>query len=347
MKVASAVEKFKREVDKTKLAMSTKRSKVTTFIAQQHSRQEFKPLIGKRVDNIHVDPLHVKNNACAYTHRFFLDELLNQCSRDVTGTSLFANLPPNSKFVKYVHALKNKCNLTRLAKKVIKWFDDTNGTGNDSFDYRFTGKDSRLFLHNFMYLIEVIEAGTDGKLYQQRIYALALTCLYLRDAVSLFCRIKIDSEEVSKLKELCRLFFRGNHVFYSTNPTVWTIGFVVPSHAEDMLGKYGLGLGLNSMEGREAKHISISKYANNTFYNARWEQIFRHEYISLIWLRERGYNLSGKLRPQLPYVPDRVKLSSHCVCGFSKEESEALCRFCCHPMREKVMVSLNNGRWTD
>ena len=38
--------------------------------------------------------------------------------------------------------------------------------------------------------------------------------------------------------------------FFHVNPTVWTIGHIVPAHARDMKSKYGLGLGLNSMEGR-------------------------------------------------------------------------------------------------
>ena len=33
-----------------------------------------------------------------------------------------------------------------------------------------------------------------------------------------------------------------------------------------MKKSYGLGLGLNSMEGREAKHIAISKYCLNYIY---------------------------------------------------------------------------------
>ena len=38
----------------------------------------------------------------------------------------------------------------------------------------------------------------------------------------------------------------------------------MPAHTKDMFGKYGLGLGLNSMEGREAKHVSIARYCRNT-----------------------------------------------------------------------------------
>lgn len=57
-----------------------------------------------------------------------------------------------------------------------------------------------------------------------------------------------------------------------------------------MKEKYGFGLGLNSMEGREAKHVFISKYSQNTMFHSRWQQIFLHEFVSLVWLRAKGYN---------------------------------------------------------
>jgi hypothetical protein len=65
-------------------------------------------------------------------------------------------------------------------------------------------------------------------------------------------------------------------------PQYGLYGNVVHKHTQEI--KYGLGLGLNSMEGREAKHIAISQYCANTCYLYRLEQVFRHEYISLVWL---------------------------------------------------------------
>ena len=62
-------------------------------------------------------------------------------------------------------------------------------------------------------------------------------------------------------------------------------------HLADMKTKYGMGLGLNSMEGREAKHVFICKYSNNTVYQHRWQQIFMHEFVTLIWLHSRGLNI--------------------------------------------------------
>jgi len=53
------------------------------------------------------------------------------------------------------------------------------------------------------------------------------------------------------------MYFRANDLHYSVNPTVWHLGHVVPFDDADMKMTYGMGLGLNSMEGREAKHIAI------------------------------------------------------------------------------------------
>ncbi|XP_032238567.1 uncharacterized protein LOC116618681 [Nematostella vectensis] len=306
---------------------------ITSFIAEQESRQEFHPLLGRYVDNIHVDSLHLKNNACALAHRHFLDELMKQCFQDVHSVSSFSKLPPTSKFVRYVETLRSKCCLPKLAKKVVRWFEEGKAV-KDRFDYRFTGRDSRMFLFNFMYLFEVLEEGIKGKNYQQRIHGLALVCRYLRDSVSLFTRVQITDDQVSDLEGLCSNYVRANYVFYYLNPTVWPIGFVVPVHTKDMVRKYGMGLGLNSMEGREAKHVAISKYARNTMYHKRWEQIFRHEFASLIWLRDQGFELSNHPNHQISCIPKRTSKPDFCNCAFLKEENKAQCTFCSHPMME-------------
>ena len=108
-----------------------------------------------------------------------------------------------------------------------------------------------------------------------------------------------------------------------------------------MKGKYGMGLGLNSMEGREAKHIAISRYSHNTAYLHRWEQIFRHEYISLIWLREKGYNTNVNVScSKLRYIPKRVADSQEfCNCGLHLS-TNGQCRFCNHTLRNKIEVSI-------
>ena len=112
---------------------------------------------------------------------------------------------------------------------------------------------------------------------------------------------------------------------------MWTLGCVVPVHTKEMKGIYGLGLGLNSMEGREAKHIVISKYCHNTAYAHRWEQVFHHKFIALIWLPTHGYTRSkvntnsSSTGSSLSYVPKRVhsKDPGNSVCGLQKEVTVA------------------------
>jgi hypothetical protein len=140
-------------------------------------------------------------------------------------------------------------------------------------DYRFNGKDSKLFLHNFNVLISsVISSAVAAERQRIILHIISYMCLCLRDCVSLFNRLELSDDQVSQLKTLCHHYLCLNDMFLdSVNPTVWHIGYVVPIHTEDMLGKYGMGLPLNSMEGREAKHISISSYSKNTIFKCRWE----------------------------------------------------------------------------
>jgi hypothetical protein len=111
----------------------------------------------------------------------------------------------------------------------------------------------------------------------------------------------------------------------------------VPAHAKEMKLKYNMGFGLDFMEGREAKHISISRYSNNTNYQKRWEQVFMHEFVSLIWLREKGYNtIKPTTSSKLSYVPKRVTEPSYCDCGLNKDMDCSKCRFCLHPLRVSI-----------
>ncbi len=51
--------------------------------------------------------------------------------------------------------------MSRLAKQIVRWFDETRCGGKD-FEYRFTGKDSMLFLQSFMILISSLENDARG-----------------------------------------------------------------------------------------------------------------------------------------------------------------------------------------
>ena len=172
------------------------------------------------------------------------------------------------------------------------------------------------------------------------------TFVFVLGTVSLFSRLAISDEEVSELKTLCTNYFRANAVFFYVNPTVWTIGHLVPAHTQHMKEKYGFGLGLNSMEGREAKHVFISKYSQKTMFHSRWQQIFLHEFVSLVWLRAKGYNCCNANFSILSYIPKQVSNSDPavCYCGLEKGISNEKCRFCSSDVRTKIELSVQRGK---
>ena len=118
--------------------------------------------------------------------------------------------------------------------------------------------------------------------------------LRLRDCVSLFSRFDIIVEQVTKLSISAREYYLVNALFLPTsvNPTVWTIGHIIPAHTKEVHEKCGQGLGIVTMERREVKHIALKKLSKNTFYKRRWWEILKHEFVMLVWLPEQGFNLS-------------------------------------------------------
>ena len=246
-------------------------------------------------------------------------------------------------------SMRYHCNLSRLAKQIVRWFNENR---DKEFDYRFTGKDSRSFLQNFMLLISSVDSYVKKDTREGVIvHVLAYICVCLRDCVSHFTRVSISDDDITKVKQLCSYYFKAHVIFLNVNPTVWTIGHVVPHHISDMKTKYGMGLGLNSMEGREAKHVFIAKYSQNTLYQYRWQQIFRHEYITLIWLRQRGYNSATPANSPTPVndnstcIPKKVLTDENiCYCGLSKLASSSKCKFCSHPLRQAIENSVLQGK---
>ena len=152
----------------------------------------------------------------------------------------------------------------------------------------------------------------------------------LRDCVSLFNRFEITLAQISQLSIACREYFKVNSLLLpsSVNPTVWTLGHIVPAHCHQVLEKYGQGLGMVTMEGREAKHIFLKKLSENTTYQNRWLEIFRHEYVMLIWLPQHGFQQPEAASKNAAYIPERVFSDSfYCYCGLLKASQDNTCFF--------------------
>ena len=184
------------------------------------------------------------------------------------------------------------------------WFADNKMRDKD-LQYRFPGKESHLFSHNFITIIDSLKTDADQTCHTCKLHVFAYRAMNLRDSVSLFSRVTLSSDEVESLGQVCSNFFRATALFLSCTPTSWTIGPVVTVHAKQIQETLGMGLGINTIKGREAKHISLANFTKNTQFNNRWSQDFRHEYISLFWLRENGRNETVYKNTPDVYIPKR------------------------------------------
>ena len=116
--------------------------------------------------------------------------------------------------------------------------------------------------------------------------------------------MEISREQLVELESKCQLYFNTHALLLDgINPTTWTIGYAIPYSTQQLFKESGFGLGLNSMQGREAKHIKLAAYVQNTCNinkNQRWWMVFRHEYVSMVWLRELGPH-------SITYRPEKKK----------------------------------------
>ncbi|KAK2547134.1 hypothetical protein P5673_033100 [Acropora cervicornis] len=310
--------------DRIRVAAAVEKKKVETGVP---------PLVGNFIDKAKAEPLHLKNNAWQQWNSFVLKYALSHT--DVRNCDTVFEVPTDSCFGKYYHCIRFMVKATRLAKKIRKWFADDR-TRNRQLEYRFTGKESRLFCHNFMSIVEGVTMDDDQQSHTFKLHVFAYTGINLRDAVALFSRVTISSEQIQSLSEICSNFFRATSLFLSPTPTSWTIDHIVPAHARQIHQSLGMGLGVNTMEGREAKHIALAKFTRNTQFSNRWLQVFRHEHVSLVWLRENGCDEIVHKETSGVYIPKRCYSDQFCHCGQPKQAHDEKCTFCSAQLRRVV-----------
>ena len=113
----------------------------------------------------------------------------------------------------------------------------------------------------------------------------------------------------------------------SVNLSVWSTRHAVPFHTKQLVEDLGVGLGINPMKGRESKRQQIASFAKFALVKNRWEKVFRHEYMSLIWLRKQTPHLNSYRKCKDKYSPDRCFNSGYCLCGVALSDNGE-CKYC-------------------
>lgn len=195
-----------------------------------------------------------------------------------------------------------------------------------------------------MNLLQAISSPNDTPVQQLQICSFAFIGLQLRDAISRFSRVSVTQGEVQDLRESCRKYFTASSLLLdSVTPTVWTIGHAIPFHTDILYNKFGIGLGINSMQGREAKHIRVSQYSKHATLSTRWQHVLRHDYMTTVWLRKQDPSSISYHKSNDVYVPREVGEPLYCYCGFTKNSEEEKCSFCSSELYKGIERSVAAG----
>lgn len=347
VKVTQKVEAFKSKLTPKQLSA---RTKVTEFIASQKSRQEFEPILGPFVNKALAEPLHLANNNWQFLFTELFTFVLHSKTKIPSSAVYITDLPDNCALRKFLLCLKKEVKANRLYKAILRWFREGRKSGSP-FNIRFTGEETRLMCNGFCKLAKCIlendpnPASDSSKKGSLKVYVLAFMALNLRDAVAIFSRITNMNEDLLvELEKCCTSYFNAASLFLRVTVSVWTLGYIVPVHTKQVFTKYGVSLGINTMQGREAKHQRLAEYAKNTTFKDRWCQIFRHEYMTLIWLREQNPYRDDYCKTKFKYVPTRCSTDDFCHCGLLKSSMAAKCKICMSAIMKDINLSVQSRK---
>ena len=180
---------------------------------------------------------------------------------DVSTCKSIVDIPPESCFGKYYNHLRFNVKATRLVKKVSKWFADGREK-NKAWTINLQVRNLAYFVTTLS-TVKNLRMDPDQRSHTFQLHVFAHIAVNLRDAVSLFSRVSVSNEQVLSLKRFCSNYYRATSLFLTSTLTTWTTGHIIPSHTKAIHQMLGLGLGINSMEGREgreAKHATLAKF---------------------------------------------------------------------------------------
>ena len=128
------------------------------------------------------------------------------------------------------------------------------------FSYGFTGLESKYFCWHFATLIqEPLKISSLSKGSVVKLHTLAFVAVKFRDAVSVYSRVEVCIKQVEKLKTLCQHFFNANCLLSNViTSTLRRVGHAISYHTSKLHLRLGHELGLDSMQGRESKHVKLA-----------------------------------------------------------------------------------------
>ena len=199
---------------------------------------------------------HLGNNCWVHWQKVLFTHVLSKAKIPASAKSVF-DLSDENPLRKHLTALRFQLKCKKMYNKILRWFKEKRKTSE--FEFRFTGEETKKFWANLMHLIEKqIEGENTEQPKKFFVLSLGRMGVHLRNCQSLASRVSnINLSDLPKLKHECKQYFNLVALFHSANLSVWAMGHRVPFHILQLLTDLGVGLGINSVQGRESKHQNL------------------------------------------------------------------------------------------
>lgn len=206
-----------------------------------------------------IDPLHVKNNTWEKMNQLIVAESMK--GDRAASRKKYSELAPAHPMKTYGESLKHTIKAGRVYRKFVKWYDNELPTGKCStFQCRFTGEESFKYANSYMDRLSALMACEIGGPSKLRLHVIGYMCQKLVVVVVGMTKYDVTNEEALRVERCSKLFYVASALFFTVGLLEWTLAFVVPAHLHQCLQRFGVGLGIDSTQGRESKHQSIKSY---------------------------------------------------------------------------------------
>ena len=228
---AYKVEKKRKELDGSKLQSTTKRQKLTQYIASLKSRQEFEPPVGKSVVRAKPAPLHLKNNCICEQFMKLLKISLSQ-SKIKQSVRSFNELEKSILSVVFVEFVHKTMTLKVLRDNIKSWFSETKR--EKDVEFRFRGKESLKYCQYFPDLVKLLVDNITDQDVLKRLHEIYFISVELSASISLSARNEnFNDNDRKSLQEQCNNFYKAGAITESSvSPSVWTVGNAVPFYSD-------------------------------------------------------------------------------------------------------------------
>lgn len=148
--------------------------------------------------------------------------------------------------------------------------------GDTKFSCRFTGEDSNKLVGKYRLIIDGLLALELTNASKLRLHMIGLIATQLAGITVLMCRFNITKDDIATAREAGRLYHKAHLLFFTAVILQWSLAYVVPERMIKSLEHFEKGLGMNSTQGREAKHRSIKSYKGKTTLSSMYPRQTPH-----------------------------------------------------------------------